>query len=194
MSTKYKFHEAHTTYFVTFTVVDWVDIFTRDYSRKIIYDSIIFCQEKKDWIIHAYVIMSNHIHLILSYDGHLQSLSDTVRDMKGFTSKKILAAIQSEVGESRRDWMLERFQQTTSARQRQRLVGTPCYQLWQHSNKPIPLWSRHVIQQKLDYIHLNPVKAGWVDRPEDYLHSSARDYLGQAGQINVDCIEYWHLR
>jgi REP element-mobilizing transposase RayT len=114
--------------------------------------------------------MSNHVHLLASAkDGNL---SDILRDFKKFTSKQIIAAIQAAEHESRRDWMLRIFQQAGEANTRN---GT--YQFWRQDNQPKECFSPAFTVQKLDYIHNNPVAAGLVAKPEDYLYSSARAYL-----------------
>ncbi len=62
-------------------------------------------------------------------------------------------------------------------------------QLWQHNNKPIELWSPEVIDQKVDYIHNNPVEAGFVNEPADWKYSSAIDYTGGKGVLEIDFID-----
>src|SRR6185369_14258992 len=107
MSEKYKINNPKGIYFFTMTVVDWVDVFTRkDYAETIL-DSIRYCQKEKGLVVHAYVIMPSHVHMIASTkDG--QDLSPIIRDMKKFTSTSIVKQIQ-EINESRREWMLYRF-------------------------------------------------------------------------------------
>ena len=108
MGRKYAIHDPSDIYFVTFTVVNWVDIFTRDVYREIIIDSICFCQEKKGLEVFAYCMMTNHIHLIIrAKEGF--NLSDIIRDLKSFTSRKIRKALESNNRESRREWMLYLF-------------------------------------------------------------------------------------
>ena len=109
-------------------------------------------------MICGYVIMSNHIHLIAQTQGY--DLSDTLRDFKKFTSKAIIKAVQEEA-ESRREWMLELFRYFGKRNSDNRE-----FQVWQQDNHPVALWSLPVIWQKLNYIHLNPVRAGWVAQPE----------------------------
>src|ERR1700722_3416266 len=95
------------TYFLTLTVVDWVDIFTRPVYKNIITDSLGYCIRDKGLQLNAWVLMSNHLHLVASATGK-DSLSDILRDMKKYTSKKIVGTIEL-VPESRRDWLLYRF-------------------------------------------------------------------------------------
>jgi REP element-mobilizing transposase RayT len=94
-------------YYITMTVGGWIDIFTRKNHRYAIINSLKYCQEEKGLIIYAYVIMSNHIHMIVDSNGSF-TLKEIIRDFKKFTSKKILQQIQCET-ESRRKWLLQLF-------------------------------------------------------------------------------------
>ena len=166
MSTGYQILDQYATYFITPTVVDWVDVFTRNVYRDIVVDSLDFCIKNKSLHLYGYVIMTNHLHLIVkSANG---TLSDTIRDFKKFTSKQIIETIKKEP-ESRREWMLHRFE--WNAAQNERSSNS---QLWTHENRPESIYSLKFFNQKLDYIHENPVRAGWVELPEEYIYSSAR--------------------
>ena len=114
--------------------------------------------------------MSNHLHLIASAKN--LDLSDVLRDFKKFTSKQIVAAIESNQTESRRGWMLNLFREHGENNSRNKN-----YQFWRQNNQPQELYSSAFIFQKINYIHNNPVEAGIVDKAEHYLYSSARDYL-----------------
>ena len=168
-------------YYLTLTVVDWVDVFTRPVYRHIIIDSLAYCQREKGLILHAWVVMSNHIHLIASAkEGH--NISDFLRDFKKFTSKKIIQAIQ-EVPESRRDWMLNRFEY--AGRNDKKIKD---YRFWQEGNEAKELVTTEFMLQKLEYIHENPVRAELVDEAVDYRYSSATDYAGGKGILSVDLL------
>ena len=106
MSTGYQVYDQQKTYYFTFQIVGWVDVFTRLDYRNIIIESFDFCRKEKGLEIWAYVIMTNHVHAILS--SKAGSLSDTVRDFKSHTAKRIMELIKSNK-ESRREWMLEIF-------------------------------------------------------------------------------------
>jgi putative transposase len=178
----YIIHNQQAVYFLTFTVVGWIDIFTRQSYRDIVIESFKFCQRKKGLHLHAYVIMSNHIHLVVSVDEGF-TVSDFIRDCKKFTSTRILDAIENSGVESRRDWMLHQFKYYASLH-----TCNEKYQLWEHDNHPIELESPAFTQQKIDYIHQNPVSAGLVYRAEDYIYSSASNYAGLDQIIDVDCL------
>lgn len=168
-------------HFLTTTVVDWIDLFTRkEYCLEII-DSLQYCQEAKGLIIHGYVIMPSHLHMILSTKDD-KNLSDVLRDFKQFTSRKIIKLIQ-EIPESRRDWLLERFSKAAKKNPKIRH-----YQLWQAGNHPKVIQSIPFMLQKLEYIHQNPVKAMIVTEPTHYVFSSAAAYSGQDSLLEIDLV------
>jgi putative transposase len=168
-------------YYLTLTVVDWVDVFTRPIYRHIIIDSLAYCQREKGLILHAWVLMSNHIHLIASAkEGH--NVSDFLRDFKKYTNKKIIEAIK-EAPESRRNWMLNRFEY--AGRKDNKIKD---YKFWQEGNEAKELVTTEFMLQKLNYIHENPVRAELVDKAIDYRYSSAIDYAGGKGILTVDLL------
>ena len=178
----YKFHNPDGLYFVSFAVVGWLDVFTRNEYKDLILESLEFCQHNKGMEIHAWCVMTNHVHLIFrSVDGQQPEL--LLGDFKRFTSRNIIKAIQENTRESRKEFLLDCFQKEAS-----KTSNTTNYQFWRHDNKPIELWSNEVIQQKIDYIHNNPVEEGIVFRPEDYKYSSASDYAGVKGVLDGICV------
>lgn len=178
MSRNYKFHNPEGVYFVSFAVVNWLAVFTNKKYIDIVLDSLVFCQQKKGMEIHAWCIMPTHIHLIFRSVGS-QKPALLLGDFKRFTSRNIVNALQEDSHESRREEFLRQFQIKAS-----KSTNVADFQFWQHDNHPIELWTNDVIQQKIDYIHNNPVKAGIVFNPEDYLYSSATDYAGKKGLID----------
>jgi putative transposase len=180
---RYKILEQHGLNFLTLTVVDWVDVFTRKCYKDILLDSLRYCQNEKELVVYAYVIMSNHLHLIAEARGKIP-LSDILRDFKKFTAKAILQEIEQGGYESRKEWMLHRF----AYRGRSVMDGRKC-QFWQRDNHPKLLYSMPVIAQKIAYIHNNPVVEGWVEYPEHYLYSSASNYANDRGLLDITVIE-----
>ena len=159
-------------------MVEWLDVFTRNEYKDILVDSLIYCQKEKGMEIIAWCIMTNHIHLIFrSVRGQKPEL--LLGDFKKFTSKKIVKAIQENPRESRKEFLLEQFEKAGS-----KSSNVKKYQFWRHDNKPIELWSHKVILEKINYIHQNPVEAGIVYKPWNYLYSSAIDYAGEKGMID----------
>jgi Transposase and inactivated derivatives len=174
----YKIRDQGATHFLTFTIMGWIDIFTRKCYRDLILESFKFCREKKSLQIGAYVIMSNHIHTIWTAPN--RNLSDIVRDFKTYTSQAITDMIKKE-HESRREWLLYMFRffgNGTNANEE--------FKVWTSDNHPEEIYSDAFLQTKLNYIHQNPVKAGLVEKASHYLYSSAANYEGKKGLIEID--------
>jgi len=176
----YKIRDQKAIHFVTFAVVEWVDVFSRQEYRDIVIRSIAFCQLKKGLKLHGWVIMTNHLHMLISA-AETYTLSEILRDFKKFTAAEILNAIEKNNTESRQKWMLEIFRQAGAQNPRNSI-----YQFWQQDNRPMECISYEFTKQKLDYIHNNPVAAGIVGAAEHYLYSSAGDYAGIKGLLNID--------
>lgn len=177
----YRIGDENAPYFITMTVIAWVDVFTRKRYKDIVIDSLKYCQQNKGLELYAFVIMSNHIHLIArTTEGH--SLTDYIRDFKKYTAKEILRSIHDDV-ESRKEWLLNMFRYVG----KQNPNNTE-YQFWQNDNHPILLSRPDWVKQRLDYVHYNPVEAGWVQSPEEYLYSSARNYGSRESLLEVICV------
>jgi len=179
MSRAYKIHNPDGLYFISITKIAWVDVFTRLEYLKIIIDSLRYCQKEKGLLLYAWCLMTNHIHLMVKAKEGFD-LVGIIRDFKKFTSRQIIKAIEDHTGESRKEWMLSKFRHAGEYNS-----NNNEYQFWQQNIKPIELWSVNVIQQKLDYIHMNPVEAGFVERQEEYLYSSARNFNESNGLLNL---------
>src|SRR5690349_3176263 len=119
----YKIRNQSAIHFVTFAVVEWIDVFTRKDYRNILLDSIRYCQAEKGMLLHCWCLMSNHLHFMLSSKNH--DLSGLLRDFKKFTSKEIISAIERNSAESRKTWMLEIFKKQGAANNRNKE-----YQFW----------------------------------------------------------------
>lgn len=174
VSRKYKITDQERPYFVTFTVIHWIDVFIRDEYRNIFLNSVRYCQENKGLEVHAWCIMTSHIHMIVSTDG-TNPLEGIIRDLKSFTSRSIRKVLEEgmELNESRKDWMYGMMQRAGKQNS-----NNKDYQFWQQHYHPVELYSDLFVKQKLDYIHMNPVEAGFVKRPEDWQYSSCADYYG----------------
>ena len=178
MKEGYVIRDQTLPHYITTTVVDWIDIFTRQTYRDSIIESLDYCIKNKGMILYGYVIMSNHIHLIIqSEDG---KLSDLIRDFKKFTAKNILDKIQV-VPESRKEWMLERFKLAAEKHTRNKN-----YQFWQYGNHAEEIYTNKFMWSKLDYIHLNPVRAGLVEKASHYIYSSASNYINDSGFLKIE--------
>ena len=180
--TSYRIGEQNAIHYLTFATVGWVDIFSRKVYKDIVIDSLRYCIQHKGLVLYSYVIMSNHVHLIARANEGFK-LSDILRDFKRHTAKQILATIHEEA-ESRREWLLKVLRNYGAQNNKNKE-----YQVWRQDNHPIELYTNPVIDQKIEYIHMNPVTAGIVANPEDYLYSSARNYAEMDSLIEIDNIE-----
>lgn len=169
MSRAYKFNNPESAYFISFATVNWIDVFTRPEYCHILIDSLRYCQANKGLQLYAWCIMPSHVHLIMA--SQTEPLEAILRDFKKFTANKILQTIEAHPGESRKAWMLWMFE-----RAGKRNPNNTRYQFWQQHNQPISLYSASVFEQKLEYLHQNPVKAELVALPEHWHWSSARNY------------------
>jgi REP element-mobilizing transposase RayT len=171
--------EGISTYFFTFTVVDWLPIFIKPEFTDIVAESLIFCSENKGLKIHGYVIMPNHIHAILSDKANdNQSLQKTVSEFRSFTGHQLARLIDNTYPTS---W--SNIVRITAETDRERRV-------WQSGWHAEAVVNQDFFAQKLSYIHSNPVRAGFVELPEHWVHSSARFWLlGEKGKvpISLDC-------
>ncbi len=166
------------TCFITFTTTAWIDIFTRPVYKDIMVDSIRYCQQNKGLILYAWCLMSNHIHMIAAADDGT-AINDIIRDMKKFTSKKLSSTIRLGI-ESRKTWMLNilHFRGKLHPKNIE-------YKVWKDGYDCYELYSNHMLDQKLNYIHQNPVRAKIVEEDYHYLYSSARNYAGMQGLLDV---------
>lgn len=165
MSEKYRFYEGG-LFFVTMTVVGWIDVFTRHVYADDIIKNLNYCIDHKGLQVYEFCIMSNHIHLICAAkNGRVGAI---IRDFKSFTAKEIIRLIQEIPCESRKEWLLYMFRYFAKG------SSPKCeFQFWQHKNHPISLESNEFIRQRTKYIWYNPVKAGIVQEPQHYIYSSA---------------------
>ena len=178
MKEGYVIRDQSLPHFITATVVDWIDVFSRKNYRDLVIECFDFCIQNKGMILYGYVIMSNHIHFVAQSKD--VKLSDLIRDFKKFTAKTILDKIQTEP-ESRREWMLERFKLAIESHSRNKN-----FQFWQYGNHPEEIYTNKFMWTKLDYIHLNPVRAGIVKKASHYIYSSASNYLNDCGLLTIE--------
>jgi len=177
MSSKYQVGDERFAHFVTFTVVNWIDVFTRNEYRDIFIQSLNYCVKRKGLRVHGFCIMTNHVHLIVSaHEG--AKIAFIVRDLKKHTANTILKAIINNDRESKREWMLWMFE-----RMGKRNASNDKYQFWQNGYHPVELNNVTMVEQRLNYIHDNPVRAGFVLSPEEFTYSSARNYSNKR-----DCV------
>ena len=174
----FKIRDQAATHFLTFSIMGWIDIFSRQRYRDMMLESMQYCRQHKGLEIGAYVIMSNHIHTIWTATNN--NLSDIIRDFKTFTSKAITEAINIEP-ESRRDWLLYMFRFYAN-----RTNANDTFKVWTGNNHPEEIHSDSFLRTKINYIHDNPVRAGLVAEQSHYLYSSAANYEGKKGLMGID--------
>lgn len=174
--------------YITFNVVDWVDIFVRPVYKQIIVDELNCCIVSKGLIVYAWCLMSNHLHL-LARNSDPGGLARIEKDFKRITSNKILEALEDET-DLRRNWILGRFEQCSH-----NLKRIEKFQVWQTCVNPSFIDFKQVfrLKEKVLHIHENPVRDGIVDRPENYVFSSARDYAGEKGLVRTTVIDFREL-
>ncbi|HPG72948.1 MAG TPA: transposase [Bacteroidales bacterium] len=153
-------------YFITFTVINWIDVFTRPKYKDFIVENLEFCRANKNLEIYSFVIMSNHIHLIAR--SKIEPLGDVIRDFKTYTSKELFKMISKNSGESRREWLIMAFKNAALTNSLNKN-----HQFWQNDNQPILIKNQKTFLIKQNYIHQNPVRAGYVANDYEYLYSSA---------------------
>ena len=170
--TRYVIYEKDQPHFLTCTVVGWLPIFTRPDTVNIVLDSWRFLQKEGRLTLFGYVILENHLHLIAS----AQDLAKEIGDFKSFTARRIIDFLT----ECKVEVILQQLRYWKSQHKNDRE-----YQLWQEGSHPQQIQNDEMMLQKLEYIHLNPVKRGFVDEAIHWRYSSARNYEGMPGLIDV---------
>ncbi len=173
---RYKIYESTHPHFITCTVLHWIPIFTRTESVQIIIESLKYLQTNDNLKIYAYVILENHLHMVVQSDD----LGESIKKFKSFTAKKIINLLQAYNVQTILDQLAfyKKAHKTQSD-----------YQLWQEGFAPKLIQNDAMMLERINYIHLNPVKRGYVDDAKHWRYSSARDYDGVDGLIGVE--KFW---
>ena len=164
----YQIRNQGAPHYLTFTIVGWIDLLSREVYKELLLESFEYCRKNKNLKVHAFVFMTNHIHTIWTAKDN--NLSDVIRDFKTFTSKSFIKII-NETPESRREWLLHMFH--FYSRQN---IANKKFKIWTNDNHPEEIFSPDFFYQKLQYIHQNPVRAGIVYEETNYKYSSATNY------------------
>jgi len=162
MKSRYKIVESDGVYFITSTIVEWIPIFTNEDIFQIIADSLNYCIKEKELNIYSYVIMPNHLHLIAS----AKDFSESMKSFKRYTAKEIIQYFKK----SKYEWVLN---QLHFFKKRNKIESE--YQVWQEGFHPQLISSYKMLEQKIHYIHNNPVKKGFVNEPKCWKYSSANN-------------------
>jgi putative transposase len=169
---RYRILNKSSPHFLTATVNYWQPLFTRTETVEIVLESWRFLQREAGFEIYGYVILENHLHLIASSPD----LSRDMQRFKSYTAMRIIDYLE-QTQATRVLELLALFKRAHKTESQ--------YQVWEEGSHPQLIESESVMRQKLDYIHQNPVKRGYVDLPEHWRYSSARNYSGQEGLIEV---------
>jgi putative transposase len=170
--TRYRFFETHYPYFMTSTVVAWLPVFSHPQFAQIVLDSWRFLQRERGVEIYGYVIIENHLHWLAA--GH--DLPAQVGRFKSYTARCILDALEQR-------GFATLLQELHHYKLRHKIDQT--YQLWQEGSHPQQMQTEAMMWQKLEYMHGNPVRRGFVDDPTHWRYSSARTYVGREGLLDV---------
>ena len=173
---RYRICDEKAPHFLTCTVLNWMPLFTRPQTAGIILDALRYRQEETGWKIYGYVILENHIHLIVQ----AENLAMELPRFKSYTARKLIDHLK----ECHAERLLKQLAFFRKSHKQDR-----DYQCWEEGSHPQLIENEQVLRQKLDYIHQNPVKRGYVVESVHWLYSSARDYAGLAGLITV--YKYW---
>ena len=170
---RYRILEADKPHFLTCTVLEWLPVFTRPDAVQILLDSWMYQREYVGLQLYGYVNLENHLHFV----AQAPRLDKCLSSFKSFTAARLIKLLESHGAER----LLHALRCGKPAHKRDRQ-----YQFWQEGSHAELVFSEAMMRQKLDYIHYNPVKRGYVDAPEHWRYSSARNYCGQPGLIAID--------
>jgi REP-associated tyrosine transposase len=168
---RYQFAETNKPHLMTCTVLHWIPVFTRQETVSILLDSLSYLIDN-GLKVYAYVILENHMHLIAQSD----QLDKDIGRFKSYTAKNLIRFLS----ENNIKMILDQLAFYKKAHKTDR-----AYQFWQEGVHPEWIQNYAMMKQKVEYIHHNPVKRGYVDKAEHWRYSSARNYLGMEGLLNV---------
>jgi len=173
---RYKIHEQTHPHFMTCTILHWIPIFTRVETTNIVFDTLRYLQNNDNLKLYSYVILENHLHLIVSSDD----IAKSMRSFKSYTAKQILKLLQEKNVKTILD-------QLSFYKKAHKVDAT--YQLWQEGYAPKLIVDDKMMIDRINYIHNNPIKRGYVDEAKHWRYSSARDYEDEKGLIDVE--RFW---
>ena len=169
---RYKIYEPSAIHFLTSTIINWIPVFTRQETTQIIFDSFSYLEKECNVKLYGYVILENHLHWI----AQANNLPKEIHRFKSYTAKMLIRYFEQHKIEK----ILKQF-----AFCKKNYKTDRTYQVWEEGSHPQLIQNEEMLRQKLDYIHYNPVKRGYVDEPTDWRYSSARNYAGKVGLIEV---------
>ena len=176
MRSRYRINNENAAHFITSTVIEWLPVFTTAACCDIVVQSLAYSRDHKGLKIHAWVILDNHFHAIVSGPD----VARTIADLKKFTAHQILRQLKAE----RREWLLNQLAYFCAAHK-----TASTHQVWQEGVHPQSIMTDEMMLQKLEYVHNNPLKRGLVASPEHWVYSSAHEWL--PGAIPVLRVDPW---
>jgi REP element-mobilizing transposase RayT len=176
--TRYKIYNDQQPHFLTMTVVEWMPLFTYRDIVSLLLESLRFVQRDRGVVLYAYVIMEHHLHMIAS----APELHKTIKEFKSFTARNIIDFLEARNSIP----LLEKLRRAKLHHKKE-----SDYQLWQAGSHPQEIYSEEMLVQKVEYLHNNPVRRGYVDEPKHWRYSSARNYEGIEGLLAV-CTDWRH--
>jgi putative transposase len=171
-------------YFLTFNVVDRIDVFVRPAYKQVVVNALNHFVDTQGLIVYAWCLMSSHVHLLIkTREGNGPAYFE--RDFKRFTTPEILKAIEVEM-DPRREWMIKQFENFGTS-----LKKIEKFHLWQNCSSPLHIdcGQPQLLLDRIGHIHENPIRERIVELPENYLFSSARDYAGMKGLVKVKPVQ-----
>ena len=173
---RYKIYEPTHPHFMTCTVLHWIPLFTREESVEILLESFRYLQKTEDLKLYAYVILENHMHIV----AQSNDIAKTMAKFKRHTARELLRLLQRENVTTILDQLVFYKKAHKSDRQ---------YQVWQEGLQPKLIQTDAMMISKINYIHQNPVKRGYIDEASHWRYSSARDYEGKEGLLEIE--RFW---
>lgn len=170
---RYVILEPEKPHFLTCTVVEWLPVFTRPEAVQILLDSWRYQRRQSGLRLFGYVILENHLHFV----AQAPRLDKCLSSFKSFTAVRIIELLEQH----RAEQLLTRLRIAKRMHKSDRE-----YQFWQEGSHAEMILSEPMMREKLDYIHYNPVKRGYVDLPQHWRYSSASNYLDDVGLLEID--------
>ncbi len=172
MRSRYKVFSDNKTYFITSSIVKWIPLFNEVVFKELIVNSLKYRIDKKQLELHAYVIMPNHIHLIISSEN----VAKFMKDFKSYTARQVIDSLKYQ----KRIAMLKRFSCFKKSYKKE-----STFQVWQEGYHPEMIINQDMFNQKTEYIHSNPVRAGLIEQAEDWKYSSLSNYIDDSGLLPI---------
>jgi len=172
---RYKVLPDAKTYFATCAIVNWLPLFSQPELAQVVLNSLQFLHEEARLVLHAYVVMENHMHLI----GSSADFSKEIKNFKSYTARSIVDLLHQN-GPS--------FYLDQLKRLKRRHKKDQIYQVWQEGFHPQAILNEHILREKIEYVHHNPVRRDYVEYPEQWRYSSAAQYAGSPGLVPIEIL------